>query len=227
MCVCVVGARLFRLPAQGVRHEEAGGRAHRRHRPSASRGRRRLVVRGVRAVPRARAARRPARPRAVRGRGVVDRADRGVDRRPGSGRTRATQRRATSVGPRGWRRGCASSTSSGTSRRSAPDGSRARSDTRRTCPIASSSGSPRSSRPRCCASAATRTRRCRSTERATEIAQRFGDRDLLGMAIHTQGLILIDLGPRRRGRRAARRGDDLGGRRRAERLLHRRRSTAT
>ncbi len=29
-------------------------------------------------------------------------------------------------------------------------------------------------------------------------------------------------GPRRRGRRAARRGDDLGGRRRAERLLHRR-----
>ncbi len=31
-------------------------------------------------------------------------------------------------------------------------------------------------------------------ERATEIAQRFGDRDLLGMAIHTQGLILIDLG---------------------------------
>ena len=32
------------------------------------------------------------------------------------------------------------------------------------------------------------------TERATEIAQRFGDRDLLGLAIHTQGLILIDLG---------------------------------
>ena len=32
------------------------------------------------------------------------------------------------------------------------------------------------------------------TERATEIAQRFGDRDLLGMTIHTQGLILIDLG---------------------------------
>ena len=28
-------------------------------------------------------------------------------------------------------------------------------------------------------------------ERATEIAQRFGDRDLLAMAIHTQGLILI------------------------------------
>ncbi len=32
------------------------------------------------------------------------------------------------------------------------------------------------------------------TERATEIAQRFGDRDLLGMAIHSQGLILIDQG---------------------------------
>jgi ATP/maltotriose-dependent transcriptional regulator MalT len=31
-------------------------------------------------------------------------------------------------------------------------------------------------------------------ERATEIAQRFGDRDLLGMAIHTQGLILIEQG---------------------------------
>jgi hypothetical protein len=31
-------------------------------------------------------------------------------------------------------------------------------------------------------------------ERATEIAQRFGDRDLLGMAIHSEGLILIDLG---------------------------------
>ena len=31
-------------------------------------------------------------------------------------------------------------------------------------------------------------------ERATEIAQRFGDRDLLGMAIHTQGLILIGHG---------------------------------
>ena len=31
-------------------------------------------------------------------------------------------------------------------------------------------------------------------ERATEIAQRFGDRNLLGMAIHTQGLILIDRG---------------------------------
>jgi DNA-binding CsgD family transcriptional regulator len=31
-------------------------------------------------------------------------------------------------------------------------------------------------------------------ERATEIAQRFGDRELLGMAIHTQGLILIEQG---------------------------------
>jgi ATP/maltotriose-dependent transcriptional regulator MalT len=31
-------------------------------------------------------------------------------------------------------------------------------------------------------------------ERATEIAQRFGDRELLGMAIHTQGLILIEEG---------------------------------
>jgi ATP/maltotriose-dependent transcriptional regulator MalT len=31
-------------------------------------------------------------------------------------------------------------------------------------------------------------------ERATRIAQRFGDRDLLGMAIHTQGLILIQRG---------------------------------
>jgi ATP/maltotriose-dependent transcriptional regulator MalT len=31
-------------------------------------------------------------------------------------------------------------------------------------------------------------------ERATEIAQRFGDRDLLGMAIHTQGLILVEQG---------------------------------
>ena len=31
-------------------------------------------------------------------------------------------------------------------------------------------------------------------ERATEIAQRFGDRDLLSMAIHSEGLILIDLG---------------------------------
>ena len=30
--------------------------------------------------------------------------------------------------------------------------------------------------------------------RATEIAQRFGDRDLLGMAIHTQGLILVEQG---------------------------------
>jgi len=32
------------------------------------------------------------------------------------------------------------------------------------------------------------------TVRAIEIAQRFGDRDLLGMAIHTQGLILLDQG---------------------------------
>ena len=31
-------------------------------------------------------------------------------------------------------------------------------------------------------------------ERATEIAQRFGDRDLLGMAIHMRGLILISQG---------------------------------
>ena len=58
--------------------------------------------------------------------------------------------------------------------------------------------------------------------RAIEIAQRFGDRDLLGMAIHTQGLILMDQGRVAEGRGPARRGDDLGGRRRAERLLHRR-----
>jgi DNA-binding CsgD family transcriptional regulator len=32
------------------------------------------------------------------------------------------------------------------------------------------------------------------TERATEIAQRFGDRELLSMAIHIHGLILIDQG---------------------------------
>jgi hypothetical protein len=45
--------------------------------------------------------------------------------------------------------------------------------------------------------------------RAIEIGRRFGDRDLLGMAIHTQGLILIAQGRVAEG--AARRDDDLGG----------------
>jgi len=60
------------------------------------------------------------------------------------------------------------------------------------------------------------------TERAIAIGQRFGDRDLVAMGIHAQG---AGAGGRRQGRRghgAARRGDDLGGRRGAEPLLHRR-----